>query len=204
MPHRTRAGTIPEGCVVEWQCNRRGNRIFEGSDVRRKATFPNLLLPGATKPEGSTSFPVCSTAWRIRLIEAFWGRQGEVLQLRSKSSRTSSQPYHPALSNAQQRSEYPGLPVLVLPRNPQYLPLRIMRTASSASSVGLRLLEGFCECEYSVTLRLRQMRLAWGPCLLASLNPLPDVPGDNRIDTLIQECVYRMGKSGCVMCKTLV
>lgn len=117
--HRTRAGTIPEGCVVVWQCNRRGNRIFEGSDVRRKATFPNLLLPGATKPEGSTSFPVRSTAWRIRLIEAFWGRQVEVLQLR------------------------------VIPST---CPLRIMCTASSASSAGLRLLEGFCECEYSITL----------------------------------------------------
>ena len=42
---------------LEWRCHRRGNRVSEGSEVERKATFPDLLLPGAAEPEGSTPFP---------------------------------------------------------------------------------------------------------------------------------------------------
>ena len=42
--------------------------------VERKATFPDLLLPGATELEGSTPFPVCSATRRIGLIEAVLGR----------------------------------------------------------------------------------------------------------------------------------
>ena len=66
---RTGARTIPEGCVLEWRCHRRGNRVSEGPEVKRKATFPNLLLPGAPELERPTPFPVCSATRRIGLIE---------------------------------------------------------------------------------------------------------------------------------------
>src|SRR5229473_5253951 len=65
-----------KGYVLKWRCHRRGNRVSEGAEVQRKGTFPNLLLPGATKPEGSASFPACSATRRIRLIEAVRGPLG--------------------------------------------------------------------------------------------------------------------------------
>jgi hypothetical protein len=33
-----------KGDVLKWRCHRRGNRVSEGAEVQRKATFPNLLF----------------------------------------------------------------------------------------------------------------------------------------------------------------
>src|SRR5688572_4732969 len=65
--HRTRPRAVSEERIVERGCHRRGDRVVKDAELQRKAAIGSLLLSGASKPAGSTSFRAFRAAGEITL-----------------------------------------------------------------------------------------------------------------------------------------